>query len=62
MRENIHWQRRLADEIGDDDIEWEANENTLLWEGLERLDLEGEDKLGEEDAEWEANEDTIVCE
>ena len=46
MRENIHWQRRLADEIGDDDIEWEANENTLLWEGLERLDLEGRISLG----------------
>jgi hypothetical protein len=51
MRENIHWQKRLAYEIGDDDIEWEANENTLLWEGLERLDLEGENKLWEEDAE-----------
>ena len=35
MREDIHWQKRLADEIGDDDIELEANENTLLWEGLE---------------------------
>jgi hypothetical protein len=33
MRENIHWQKRLADEIGDDDIEWEANENTLLLGG-----------------------------
>jgi hypothetical protein len=47
MREDIDRQKRLADEIGDDDIEWGADENTLLWEGLQRLDLEGKNKLGE---------------
>jgi hypothetical protein len=51
MRKDIDWQKRLADETGVDDVEWDADENTLLWDELGNSDLARDKELGEEDAE-----------